>query len=151
MCPFNGIFTGQFIFRSIFLRILNTKWGLQIRHNQKPETKKSISGVLIALSSSFCSYRMRTHTGRCLHFRGKKCSKVVQKITSSVKTPLHRPSIGVACSDLMAFRDGGFVLLFYVENWHYTQLSCQNREPMWTSPRTVEFRPKGLSKNKFTL
>ena len=37
-----------------------------------------------------------------LHFRGKNCPKMCLKINRSVKTPCHRPSVGVALSGLWA-------------------------------------------------
>ena len=43
---------------------------------------------------------IHTHTVRCFHFRGKKYCEMMLKINWSVKTTLHRPSIGAAPSGL---------------------------------------------------
>ena len=58
---------------------------------KKPETrKKSISDFFISFFLVIIALWMRTNTERCFHNRCKKCSKMMLKITWSVKTPLHR-------------------------------------------------------------
>ena len=41
---------------------------------------------------------MHSQLERSVHFRGKKCPKMYQKINRSVKMPWYRPSMRVACS-----------------------------------------------------
>ena len=66
--------------------------------------KNDIFCFLITFSFSFwyLILRMPSQTRWGFYFRGKKCLKMCLKINCSVKTPWHRPSMGVARSGLWA-------------------------------------------------
>lgn len=78
LCPCNGVFIDQFIYRSIFPRILTIK---KISKNRRLED--GFSDVLKTFTFFFSVIVvlwMRTRTGRCFQFRGKKCCQMVLKI-----------------------------------------------------------------------
>ena len=66
--------------------------------------KNDIFCLLITFSFLFwyLILRMRSYIWWRFYFREKKCPKMCHKINWSVKTPWHRPSMGVARSGLRA-------------------------------------------------
>ena len=77
-------------------------------HKPVSKTKtpeNDIFDILVTFSFplSHLIFIMRSWTERSFHFRGKKCAlRNVSKENRSVKTPWHRPSMGVARSGLWA-------------------------------------------------
>ena len=98
------LLTEQFIFRSIFPRLLTIKLALQILQ-EKPETRRFFlifdSIYVLLLFFIIIVLWLGTQTGQCFHFRGKKYCKMMLNIKWFVKTPFHyKPRVGVASSRL---------------------------------------------------
>ena len=111
----HGVFNDQFIFRTIFERIIFFKCHKPVSKLQRLVFLPFNEGLFSFLISHALNALI---DGAGPPSRGKNCSTMYLKINQYVKTPWHRSSMGVALSDFWVPDKLKLKKKFVREKWH---------------------------------